>query len=123
MTTLEVPLKMNGSEHRTNDISIVVENASDDDMITQEDDMNEVVGNHNETSIDTLTKEDLGLNVDESDDVYDGLIRDFRKKMDSLSFKRLSENEIKNQAANFLAQREQGNSMIFLEQLGVRNRL
>ena len=58
-------------------------------------------------TVDDLTREDLGLKTDDDDDVYEELIRDFRNKMDSLSFKRLNKADIKLQAADFLAQKDQ----------------
>nr|XP_039258183.1 rho guanine nucleotide exchange factor 4-like [Styela clava] len=85
-----------------NDITIVVDDVDD---VTDNDD---VIGDS--VTIETLTKEDLGLDEEDGDDVYDGLIRDFRTKMDSLSFKRLNRSELRAKAASFRAMKEQGTS-------------
>lgn len=105
MTTLEVPQEANGSLQSPSKISIVVDDVDQDlngNLATVDE---EII----DKSIEELTREDLGLKGDERDDVYDGLIRDFRTKMDSVSFKRLNRNDIKAQAADFLAQKDHDN--------------
>lgn len=106
MNILEVPQESNGSLQSPSKISIVVHDVDHGDVMATKDCGNATDFEMNDKSVAELSREDLGLNVDERDDVYDGLIKDFRTKMDGLSFKRLNKDDIKAQAADFLAQRD-----------------